>query len=98
RLRGIEPVEVDEVGVRRVDPLTPISDARTAHQRRINGLGVAAGEPARGPIETVGEHHRPSPVLSRSLIVESTLMRVKRLSSASTSVQGAVSVLVRSTM
>src|SRR5438477_642694 len=91
----VEPVEIDKVSVGRVDTFAAKRDVVAPHQRRIDCLEMTAGQPRRRAIRA---RHRFNSCASLSTIVRSTLIRPYFLSSASTSVQGAISVLVRSTM
>src|SRR5262249_19185774 len=93
----VEPVEVDEIAVGGVDALTPVMDLRAAPERGIDRLGVPPRQPARRDVSAIDLCHQ-SASFSRSTIVLSTFTRAKYLSSASTTVQGAISVLVLSIM
>ena len=51
---AFQPVEVDEVAVRRIDALPPIRKHRPAQERGVDALGVSAGQPRRRPVLTGG--------------------------------------------
>ena len=67
-------------------------------EHRIDRLRVAADQPGRRSVSCSCRVHVFSTRSSRSTMVRRILMRAKYLSFASTSVHGAISVLVRSTM
>ena len=72
----IEPVEIDEITVGRVDALTTIRDVRTTtQQERINRLRVSADEPAWREVCPITMAHPSIDCSSRSTMVLSTLMR-----------------------